>query len=605
VFIIKIKKNYFYSLFLTLILIVVPISFSFEFTDVLNAWKERGYAITEKGDYKIVEFRFNYDTVATLDVNSRELIIYTYTGTPLTKPDPSFISDIRKTLNNSAIDGEISEAILMILSATDYSFGKEELFANYRLKTTIYDNNSVILQLNHHVSATDISEQIDVEENKQLKEKIGKLEEQVSKLQDEINRLISENESKTRTIERLESKTTGLEASLEKYKNLSEYKENITDNLQKTIERYKEIERQKIEELEFKTAIIDDRNNQIEALKTAASKKEREMNLMIEALENRLKSMEEENKLLRENEEHYRSRLYRLNSLYNLQISETAIPVEGPVTMVENPTPEEPISDIEPATKTIKNENEATGKESFVMEPIQKDTEKPEKETIENSTEEKNEQGQENRLPSKEKVLKSIKYYNHDTLSHQISYEYNENGKSLKEIISLPNGNIVSTVENRYYENGNLYEKITCQNNKMIGKAVYQYNKEGIPIRIFIYDSTSIKGYQTYEYDPEVSKETPAFIKHYENNQLKMTEINTFDSEGNLVRTEQRDPDDQLLSFTVFEIVDSKPVKSVYFLGTEMKYKTINHFDAEENIISQETFDATDKIISKAEFLYE
>ncbi|HOO33127.1 MAG TPA: hypothetical protein PK466_07245 [Thermotogota bacterium] len=592
----KFRKSQFFLLLLTAFFLSTIVGS--DFSDTLNAWKDRGYKITVKDGYNIVEFKFNYDTVGTLDLKNDEMILYTFTDQIMEKPTDAYLHDIGRILENSAISTVLTEAILSVLSTQDYNFGKEsDISGNYRLKTTIYSKSSILLQFSHVVSATDISEQIDTESFKLLKEKYESVEAEVDDIKAENQRLSEETLSKSRTIERLELENRDLEASLDKYRNLSAYKESITENLQKTIVRYKEIERQKLEEIELKTGIIETMNNQIDEIIRSAGQREQELNEAIEELENRIRALEEENKLLRESEMHYESRLHLINALYNLQISESEIPLALSATFTTDPsdTPvENPVM--------VSNDSEGlimpTEKEREIIPVLQDSTDSSEQQT-------ENKSDSEPVPPLQNSRLITVRYFNSGKMTHQLTYTYDQKGNVIGESITLPSGQTVSTVESKYYENGKLYEKSTYQNSEFTGKGVYQYNTEGLPARIFIYDSDGITGYQVYDYDKSLSSELPVLIRYYEDNRLKISEKNTFDKEGNIIRTERRDTDDHLISFTIFEIRASNLLKAVYYEGSEMKYRMINAFDDENRLISQETFDQNDTLISNAEFIYQ
>lgn len=589
------RKEVMKKIIFTLLIIFFSLSlFSFDHLEIEKSWREKGYTVIEEDNLKIVELSFQFDNVLSLNEISRELYIITYFNQNRTKPDNSYISDIEKVLLNSSFSEEIIRSISNQLSLQenwDNSF-----FANDSLQvnTQLYDQMTPVLRI--IFLEKQVVNQTPVEKEKEDISKIA--EEEVKALKTEYEEIKSENHKLRLEIEILTNKNAVLKKTnqilkedLDKFKNLSEYKDRTISGLKNTIDRYVGIEKQKNETIESLQIKIEELKDEYSTKQFEYKKVIRDLETEIETLELKIKKQALEIKMIKETEQQLLDRVEQLKRMSENQIALVQ-------TKIETIDPEQPTQNT--TITSITQEKPAITDES--TKAMIKNEQEDEKNITETqSVEETSEQVEKQKPP----LLKKVVVYDKGEKTITIENEYNNNGDLIREHILSPEGKTLLITEIKYNSDGQVKERVNYENSQMVGKNIFQYDNQQRLLRVFSYNQESLTHYSLLEYDETISKTEPVKVKYFYNNQLDSYEENEFNKEGKLIKTVQKNPDGETISQKVYEYENDELQKIIFYQYGEKTSYQINIYDEQGLQKSQKTYDAKDQMISEIVFLWD
>ena len=566
----------------SIILLFASVSlFSFDMSTIENAWKDRGYSIVEKEGMKIVEFSFTYESVATINPAAKEFFIVSYIKTPKEKPDSPYISDVKKVLLNSSLTETLTNELVNNLTDAQ-KWGKLFRVADaYDVESILYDSTTVVLRVKINPKQPTLSETTptDIKEKDALSlAQIKTLTDQNALLREEIARLKVEKQALINKNGLLEKINQNQLEELEKYKGLSEYRNDIIINLKNTTDRYIKIEEQHKMQIEKLEAQMGQLHSQHLAAQNKQKEIMRALEHEIETLENDRKKLTNENNILKDTQDYYLQRLDHMALVYKASVS-------SQVSQDLSPTSTESSQEVP---------HEKTG--TLVEAPLHSEVE-----TIPEI------QGEEIQLEKSEppvKRIKTVNFYNKQTLSHKIENHYNDENKLIKEIVILPDGSNPAYTEYEYDKDGKIEEKLSYRNGTLFSRGVFHYDEDEKLKRTFFYDKDSLKSYSVYEYDETVSDEEPVKIKNFEENKLSNTLENEFNEKGQVYKTYNKDPQGNILSYTVFEYENESVKKATFFQKSKIMGYQINEYDITNNLTLQKNYN-DNELISKIELVWE
>jgi len=589
------KNNHSFIKRATLLFIVLYFSISGlanQMKEIEETWQSNGHTIQYEDHLAILEMSFEFTNVLSLDELAKELFIITYLTQHMPQPDARYFSDIEKVMANSSfsepIIAKFSE-IMTLLNNWETSFNLTDWI---QVNTFLYDSTTPIIKFSFLEEPVIIEKSL-INENDDhatvKEEPINLINAELKEKEDENLRLEVENQALVNINAVLKNTNTKLAEEVEKYKNLSEYRNQTISGLKATIDRYIEFENQKdstIRMLEnqikkLEQDIVDNHNHYQNNLQTLENE--------IHSLELTIQKQQIEMEWL---EDSQKQLLERIDQLKALQTINTELIQVKPVhqqsegannqkTIVE--TTFEP-----PATEN--QENLTIAEES-----------RPETETEKEGLQATNTED----VKLKEPILKAIVVYENDEKVHTIQHRYNEHGDLVKEVFLDADDQIVGFSETLYDANRRIKEKQTYEGQIMIGKVIIQYDENGRMIRTFNYNQTSLLHYSVYEYDDAIVAKEPVTVKHYSKNQLTAYDENVYNERGQLLQSKQKDPKGTVLSQIIYEYQQDKPIRMTYFQASKQTgFQIFKYSDAGLQVTS-EIYDANGKCISQLVFIWD
>lgn len=547
-----------------------------------NAWRDRGYSVVERDSMKIVEFSFTYDSVATIHPAAKELFIVTYIKTQGVGPDAAYISDVKRVLLNSSVEEALTNEIVNYLSDVQSWSKQFRVDDVYDVESILYDSTTVVLKVKINPkpmtlpesNATDEVEK-DSKEKESFVSRINSLSDHNTLLKKEITRLKTEKQALLNENALLEKANQNQLEESEKYKGLSEYRNDIILNLKNTTDRYVNIERQHKAEIEKLEAELTQLHSQYLSLEIKKAEMMRDFQYQIESLENERKKLLNEKNLLKDAQDYYLERLEHM-TLSHTTDNISQVPI-----------------DLSPVLAEIAQESHVEAEDVNIKPEIQE----PESEVKKSEKVEK--------IERLDKRLETVIFYNKNTISHRIENSYDDQNKLVKETVILPDKSNPAYTEYEYDEDGKIVEELSYRNGVVYSKTVFHYGEGKKLLRMFFYDKDSLKSYSVYEYDENFSDTEPVKIQSFQDNKLSGTIENEFNKRGEVCKTYQKDSKGNILSYRVLEYENENVKKVSLFQKSKMMGYQIYEYDELNNLILQKNYDSNDELISRIELFWD
>lgn len=580
-------------------LFIVVFYFSFtglavQMEDIEAAWQSRGYNIQHEDHLKILELSFEFSNVLSLDEQAKELYIITYLPRQMPQPDAQYLSDIEKVLINSSFSEQIIPKIsetMTIQRTWETDFWLTE---RIQVNTFLYDSTTPIIKFSFFDEPHITYEPTESEKDDDLpvaEDPINLLKAELKEKKDENLHLKLDNQALVNINAVLENTNSRLTEEVEKYKNLSEYKDSTISGLKATVDRYIDFEKQKDNTIQML-------ESQIRGLEQEVADNHDHYQSFLKALENEIHTLEltiqKQFVEIEWLEDTNKQLLERINQLKTLQAENTELTLGIQV----HEHPDEPIIHTPPVETTVEiTATESQVTVSIIEKPIQ---------NIEKEKEELRETNTQDVMRSEPMpMLKAIVVYENGKKVHTIQHQYDEHGNLVKELFLDSNDKIVGFSETLYDETNRIKEKRTYEGQIMMGKVIIQYDENDRMVRTFNYNQDSLIHYSVYEYDEAITAKEPITVKHYSNNRLTAYDENEYNERGQLLRSTQKDSQGTILSQTIYEYQQEKPIRMTFIQASKQTgFQVFNYSDAGLQVTG-EIYDASGKCISQLVFIWD
>ena len=582
---------------------------------VETAWSRNGYNIQSEDETLFVVLAFEYQNLVSLVPSQNKLIVFSkLKRKPADIPEKPYRENIEKVMRKSGFDEAYIGDMLKIVESDVFKLSTEYTISGDRFSISPYKNTNLVLELIFSPDVDETQKTVDPtkdDDADELKKRIGILEERNKELLTELSSALENCKARERRINRLLDEIETLEARLEKYRGLAEFRAGIVDNQKKVIDRYQQI-------FETNRQTLDDQKDEIASInmKHVTDLEEKQKALDKQARENKdlrdaLKSSKNEIELMNHEIQTLNTRIGELKEMFskreNFLISEINT-LKSRLMKAEKPAVEAtgtytpiPIKEQQEATETrivsVKEEDKdekSASKTSDTKEDIKPDKMEPEEEV-------------ESVEPAEEKKrLKRIKALREDRELYTIDYRYNDDGLPVEENVVLPNGNTAERTVSQYNEDGKLEEQMIYRDGSLVTRNQFKRDEAGRLIRILSYSADNeITGYQLLEYNNAKSEKEPANIKRYENTVLKTRTENRFDSEGRIIETRTYNSDGELIARSAVTFENGQPKKTTYYENGEIAAYNIVEYDENSRPVSQNTYNQNAILMNKLIFEYQ
>ena len=578
------------------------IVFYFSFTglavqmeDIEAAWQSRGYNIRYEDHLKILELSFEFSNVLSLDEQAKELYIITYLTREMPQPDEQYLSDIEKVLTNSSFSEQIMPKISETMTLKNTWETDFWLTERIQVTTFLYDSTTPIIKFSFFDEPRIADDPIQSEKDNELtaaEDSINLLTAELKEKEDENLHLKLDNQALVNINAVLNNTNSRLTEEVEKYKNLSEYRDRTISGLKATVDRYIDFEKQKDNTIQML-------ENQIRELEQDIVDNHDHYQSNLKALENEIHTLkltiQKQLVEIEWLEDTHKQLLERINQLKTLQAENTE---QAPINKVHEQS-DEPIILVPPVETTVEiPATESIMDTPTIVEDPAQDNENEKEELRAADTEKMN---QSEPVP----LLKAIVIYENGKKVHTIQHQYNEHRNLVKELFLDSNDEIVGFSETLYDATNRIKEKRTYEGQVMMGKVIIQYDENDRMVRQFNYNQDSLMHYSVYEYDEAIAANEPIMVKHYSNNRLTAYDENEYNERGQLLRSTQKSPEGTTLSQAIYNYQQEKLIRITFLQASKQTgYQVLKYADTGLQIAG-EIYDANGRCISQLVFIWD